>query len=425
MIGFVGNNAFSKSFRDLTDRLIQALTDVLGVIDDIQTKLSDKSATASVLGDASALQDNAQKFRTTVLDLDSRRSWVMLGAFALPILGIFAAFLSMMTKKGPLCWFYVLLAFLSLFVNWISFSAHLATRMVLTDLCTDVAKWLTAPTEYTINNVIQCIGSDASAAVRTSAMVQAEDNVKQYNQQSLSPKPLTIPAGLYSTNAVTLKTACADVSAQVAYQRANSLSLGPTTVQFLDLIDAAIAVLPAINDIQTCKLISSVVADIKVLLCDKIGGAILLIIVAHGIIGVVLLPGTVFGVQGINRFSQRGENMTALPSKLDNKPAGWVAPVYVPQYARNEDEPVELGKVKKQPSKASLAGYDDEDEDNARTKRTEAYDEESYYNKGKGKQKLAPPKKSWAQSYEYASDSNGGYGEEGYGGYGYESSEQS
>jgi hypothetical protein len=136
--------------------------------------------------------------------------------------------------------------------------------------------------------------------VRNSAIDQLQDlQDRQVNPTLAVVNPTGTPmnldfAGLKSTTESTLNAAITDSKAQIARIRNDNPGASSNNSpldQFLKQVSFALEALPLINDIQTCVTLRDVVVALKGELCGTLVDAMLLIVIAHAVIGIVLLPG--------------------------------------------------------------------------------------------------------------------------------------
>eukprot|EP00162_Nutomonas_longa_P013185 comp21450_c0_seq1/m.46565 comp21450_c0_seq1/g.46565 ORF comp21450_c0_seq1/g.46565 comp21450_c0_seq1/m.46565 type:complete len:459 (-) comp21450_c0_seq1:43-1419(-) len=294
------------------------------------------------------VNDQMVDFKDEVKKLDKIRSWAMIGTFALPLLGLLFVIGGMIARNRGLVWLFLLITFISLIINWIMFAGHLTLRRAVTDVCKDLTTFNSAPTKYEILHIVKCYGAAEVANTRSAAVDQGVtlqtdinnevDNVNSQLSSSDPPCPsLNLDfVGLRSTDESKLNTAIEDAKKQTkALADYKPPASAPQTQNSFNNIAAwntqlgfVLVVLPTINDVQVCKMISSFVKDISVFLCDDFTKSLLMISIGHAIVGGGLIFGVFFGVQGMNRFAQKGSNMTAVPAKG----TAYVAPVVAPQY---------------------------------------------------------------------------------------------
>ncbi len=381
VIGFIGNAGVSQDLNDMLSIVSSSVKQTQTLGDQVAKLLTD-SGSPTAPADSAAFQapiallsSNIDSTSKWLQKGDNWRSWIMLGAFALPVVGVFFAFLSMLMRKGWLTWFFVVFCFLSLFVNWTSFSVHRLVSTVTKDFCTDLDVFLTDPPNYRINNLVQCLGAEPARTMRDSATNQAQALQTDVNNAYGSTKISLDFTGLRSTVNATLNAAIDDSRAKITAIKNESPAPSSQVLATLAKMEFAISVLPIVNEIQKCSLISSSLSKVQPVLCKSFVDHILYIIIAHGMIGCILIPGVIWGILGTKRFSQKGDNMVQVESKLPLvAPTPWKAPTYENQYVRPADSgPVKPSLSSKLPSKPSM---------------------ESIHTYGEGK-----------QNYEYYSDS--------------------
>lgn len=363
VIGFIGNAGVSQDLNDILSIVSEAVKQTQTLGEQVANLLRDSGSPTAAADSSSFLTPIAQL--STNIDSSSKwlqrgdnwRSWIMLGAFALPVVGVFFAFLSMLMRKGWLTWFFVIFCFMSLFVNWTSFSVHRLVGTVTKDFCKDLGVFLTDPPNYRINNLVQCIGSDPARTMRDSATNQAQSLQNDLNSAYGSTKINLDFAGLRSTVNATLNAAIDDSRAKINAIKNESPPPSSQILAILTKMEFAIAVLPIVNEVQKCTLISNSLSKVQPVLCKNFSDHILYIVIAHGMIGSILIPGVVWGILGTKRFSQKGDNMVQVESKLPLvAPTPWKAPTYENQYTRADPGPVKPSLSSK-PSMESIHAY--------------------------------------------------------------------